>query len=63
MRRLVQGSALFLAGFLLVVWGWAMVGFVVETWGFFLLFRGRLGSRGSGKQTLGRADLLCAACC
>jgi len=36
----VQGSACFLLGFLLVVWGWAIIGFVVETYGFFLLFSG-----------------------
>jgi hypothetical protein len=37
---LLQGSACFLLGFMLVVWGWAIVGFVAETYGFFLLFRG-----------------------
>jgi hypothetical protein len=37
---LLQGSACFLFGFVLVVWGWAIIGFVVETYGFFLLFRG-----------------------
>lgn len=36
----MQGSACFLFGFVLVVWGWAIIGFVVETYGFFLLFRG-----------------------
>jgi hypothetical protein len=25
---------------MLVVWGWAIIGFVAETYGFFLLFRG-----------------------
>ena len=35
-----QGSALFWAGFALVVWGWAIIGFCVETYGFFLLFSG-----------------------
>ena len=35
-----QGSLCFLVGFLMVVWGWAIVGFVVETYGFFLLFSG-----------------------
>lgn len=37
---LLQGSACFLLGFMLVVWGWAIIGFVAETYGFFLLFRG-----------------------
>ncbi len=36
----LQGSALFWAGFALVVWGWAIIGFCVETYGFFLLFSG-----------------------
>jgi hypothetical protein len=36
----LQGSVCFLFGFVLVVWGWAIIGFVVETYGFFLLFRG-----------------------
>lgn len=35
-----KGSAAFLAGFLLVVWGWAVVGSVVEMYGFFVLFSG-----------------------
>ena len=35
-----QGSACFLAGFLMVVWGWAVVGSLVEAYGFFLLFAG-----------------------
>jgi vacuolar-type H+-ATPase subunit I/STV1 len=35
-----RGSACFLLGFMLVVWGWAIIGFVAETYGFFLLFRG-----------------------
>jgi hypothetical protein len=34
-----QGSILFGAGFCLVVFGWAIVGMIVETYGFVLLFR------------------------
>jgi len=39
-RKNQRGSALFWAGFALVVWGWAIIGFCVETYGFFLLFSG-----------------------
>lgn len=35
-----KGSAAFLAGFILVVWGWAIIGSIVELYGFFLLFSG-----------------------
>lgn len=35
----IQGSILFGAGFCLVVFGWAIVGMIVETYGFVLLFR------------------------
>lgn len=34
-----QGSILFGAGFCLVVFGWAIVGMIIETYGFVLLFR------------------------
>jgi hypothetical protein len=34
-----KGSILFGAGFVLVLIGWAVVGMVIETYGFFLLFR------------------------
>ena len=35
-----QGSTFFWVGFGFVVWGWTIVGFLVETYGFFLLFSG-----------------------
>ena len=35
-----QGSGFFLGGLLLVVWGWAVVGMLVEAYGFWLLFAG-----------------------
>jgi hypothetical protein len=35
-----QGSAFFLGGVALVVWGWAIVGMAVEAYGFWLLFAG-----------------------
>jgi hypothetical protein len=35
-----QGSAIFFSGFGLVVWGWSIVGFILETYGFWLLFSG-----------------------
>ena len=35
-----QGSAFFLGGLALVVWGWAIVGMAVEAYGFWLLFAG-----------------------
>ncbi|KAH8939741.1 hypothetical protein BDL97_15G052000 [Sphagnum fallax] len=37
-----KGSILFGAGFVLVLIGWAVVGMVIETYGFFLLFSGFL---------------------
>jgi hypothetical protein len=37
---MVQGSAFFLGGVGLVVWGWAIIGMAVETYGFWLLFSG-----------------------
>ena len=36
----VQGTAFFMSGVVLVVWGWAVVGMLVETYGFWLLFAG-----------------------
>mmetsp|Transcript_4683 Transcript_4683/g.13450 ORF Transcript_4683/g.13450 Transcript_4683/m.13450 type:complete len:140 (-) Transcript_4683:528-947(-) len=39
-RKNHRGSACFLVGFLMVVWGWAIVGSLVEGYGFFLLFAG-----------------------
>ena len=36
----VQGSIFFLSGVGLVVWGWAIVGMIVETYGFWCLFAG-----------------------
>ncbi|CAG9465384.1 unnamed protein product [Pedinophyceae sp. YPF-701] len=38
--RNYKGTAFFGAGFLLVLWGWAMVGIALEGYGFFLLFAG-----------------------
>jgi hypothetical protein len=34
-----QGSILFGAGFCLVIFGWAVVGMIIEAYGFILLFR------------------------
>lgn len=36
----LQGSTFFWVGFGFVVWGWTIIGFCVETYGFFLLFSG-----------------------
>ena len=36
----VQGSIFFLSGVGLVVWGWAIIGMIVETYGFWCLFAG-----------------------
>ena len=36
---IAQGSAFFLSGFALVVFGWAIIGMLVQTYGFVLLFR------------------------
>jgi hypothetical protein len=36
----MQGSALFVGGLVLVVVGWAIVGVILETYGFWLLFSG-----------------------
>lgn len=33
-----KGSAFFLGGVALVVWGWTLLGFALEMWGFWLLF-------------------------
>jgi hypothetical protein len=35
-----QGSILFGAGFCLVIFGWAVVGMIIEAYGFILLFSG-----------------------
>jgi hypothetical protein len=40
--RNYKGSILFGTGFVLVLIGWAVVGMVIETYGFFLLFSGFL---------------------
>ena len=34
----LQGSGFFLGGFLFVIYGWTLVGFGLEMWGFWLLF-------------------------
>lgn len=37
-RKNYKGSAFFLSGLALVVYGWTLIGFGVETYGFWLLF-------------------------
>eukprot|EP00884_Botryococcus_braunii_P014770 jgi/Botrbrau1/23294/Bobra.0102s0035.1 len=39
-KKNVKGSAFFLGGVALVVWGWAIIGMAIETYGFWLLFSG-----------------------
>ena len=39
-HRKAQGTALFLLGVFLVLVGWTWLGFIVETYGFWLLFKG-----------------------
>ncbi|KAK9818319.1 hypothetical protein WJX72_010513 [[Myrmecia] bisecta] len=39
-RKNYKGSAFFLGGFICVVVGWAIIGTVLETYGFWLLFSG-----------------------
>ena len=39
-HRNAQGTALFLVGVFLVLMGWTWLGFIVETYGFWLLFKG-----------------------
>ena len=39
-QKLVQGSGFYLAGVLLVLWGWSVVGILLESYGFFVLFSG-----------------------
>ncbi len=39
MSDVTQGSILFGAGFCLVIFGWAVVGMIIEAYGFVLLFR------------------------
>lgn len=36
----LQGTVCFMGGVVLVVWGWAIVGMLVETYGFWVLFAG-----------------------
>ena len=38
--RVLQGSAFYLSGVVLVLWGWPVIGILLESYGFFLLFRG-----------------------
>lgn len=33
-----KGSSFFIAGVVLVVWGWTLIGFIVELYGFWNLF-------------------------
>lgn len=35
-----KGSGFFASGIVFVVWGWTLIGFLLETYGFWLLFRG-----------------------
>ena len=35
-----KGSGFFASGIALVVWGWTLIGFLLEMYGFWLLFRG-----------------------
>lgn len=37
---MLQGSAFYMSGVVLVLWGWPVVGILLESYGFFLLFRG-----------------------
>ncbi|BDA46156.1 Vesicle transport protein GOT1A [Coccomyxa sp. Obi] len=39
-KKNLKGTMFFMAGVGLVVWGWAIVGMLVETYGFWLLFAG-----------------------
>ncbi|CAK0752861.1 hypothetical protein CVIRNUC_002177 [Coccomyxa viridis] len=39
-KKNLKGSIFFLSGVGLVVWGWAIVGMIVETYGFWCLFAG-----------------------
>ncbi|KAK9843179.1 hypothetical protein WJX74_008133 [Apatococcus lobatus] len=39
-RKNLKGTAFFLSGVVLVVIGWAIIGTILETYGFWLLFRG-----------------------
>ncbi|KAJ7528609.1 hypothetical protein O6H91_15G011400 [Diphasiastrum complanatum] len=41
-RRNYKGSISFLAGFFLVLFGWAVVGMIVQAYGFIVLFSGFL---------------------
>ncbi|XP_077869519.1 vesicle transport protein GOT1B-like isoform X2 [Saccoglossus kowalevskii] len=36
----IKGSAFFFGGILIVLVGWPLVGMIIETYGFFLLFKG-----------------------
>jgi len=36
----LKGSSLFFAGILLIIFGWTFTGMVVESYGFFVLFKG-----------------------
>jgi len=41
-KRSRRGSISFFLGFALVLWGWPMIGLVIESYGIFLLFAGFL---------------------
>jgi hypothetical protein len=38
--HVLQGSGFFLTGVCLVIYGWAVIGMLLETYGFWLLFSG-----------------------
>ena len=40
LRQRAQGSGFYLAGVALVLWGWCIIGLLLEAYGFFVLFSG-----------------------